>query len=240
MVSLYKRLLFQTLSEEPNETTLTLSTTTNKGNYISLRPFLKCDSSQKFPFEWVFGGLSDSANIIVQDASTTEIDFNFQFDTNVYLNVPNTHRGEIQTFWKVWKSGCIEETGTVYPFGFNNPGVSFRELWQPLNPNEEDFVLLSDHNNTNITSITLYLNSDKYNGIVVIVGKWCQGILFKKNDGTIKGLSFVRLVQRSDGSWKKLIEFGDDFNKFPTKFDVKENQKIIIDGEVWDVIESNL
>lgn len=244
MASLQKRMVFQVLPNPPNERTLTLSSTTKNGHFISIRPFIKPsnDEEKAFPFEWAFAGTSASAKATKKDERTVGINFNFQFDTNVYLQIPNTHRGEIKTLWKDWDSGCVEETGKVYPFGADGEAFSFLELWQPVDPTRDEFVILPNGSKSDINakSIALSLKNDEFEGLIIIVGKWCQGILFKKNDGTVKGINFIRAIQRENGKWENLLKFGPDFDKFPSEFHAKEGSTVVSGGVSWEVIESNL
>lgn len=241
MVSLTKRVLFEIIPNGPNETTVTLSSTTNKGHYVSLRPFVNGEGKE-FPFEWAFGGTSDTLEVRKIDERSNGLDFNFKFDTNVKLEIPETHRGVIKTVFKTWDACLVEETGSVFPFGPDGAEVKFRELWQPIDPTRLEFVELSHGNDVdpNATSIALHTDNSEYEGLVVIVGNWVQGILFKKGENTLKGVNLVRSQIDANKSVKDLFKFGPDAAKFPTELLLKEGSKTTSNGVEWSVIESNL
>ncbi|SCW00587.1 LAFE_0C07492g1_1 [Lachancea fermentati] len=243
MVSINKRLTFQVATNPADERTLTLSSTTNKGHFISLRPFVRPTESEKdFPYEWAFAGTSSHAKSSATDGDSITIDFNFQFDTNVYLNKENTHRGEVHTLWTTWESGCVEERGKVFPFGAENEGVDFFELWQPIDATRDEFVILGNESeqDPNARSIALTLNNGEFEGLIVVVGKWAQGILFKKNDHTTKGVNILRAVEKQKGQWQTLLKYGADFDKFPVKFEAEEGASVVAGNATWEVIESNV
>ncbi|CAI4046728.1 Hri1p SKDI_12G3330 [Saccharomyces kudriavzevii IFO 1802] len=242
MPALLKRLLFQ-VGPQPNERTFTLSSVSDEGHYISLRPFVKPSGSSEsaFPFEWVFAGTNKSVKVSDLGNGVVTQDFNFWLDTNVYLNVPNTHRGEVNTTWKDWDSGCIEETGAVYPFGPEKESVSFRELWQPVDPSREDLVIVSPNGEkftSNAKSIVLKVTDEAYDGLVIIVGRWVQGFLSKKDQGTTEGLNFVRLLERDSGKFESLLSFGKEVKKIPQSYEnLKNGSTVTIEGLNWEVIE---
>ncbi|KOG97983.1 Hri1p [Saccharomyces eubayanus] len=242
MPALFKRLLFQ-VGPQPGERTFTLSSVSNDGHYISLRPFVKPkgDSESAFPFEWAFAGTNETVKVKNLGDGVVTQDFNFWLDTNVYLNVPNTHRGEINTTWKDWDSGCVEETGSVYPFGADKESVSFRELWQPVDPSREDLVIVSPNNETfssNAKSIVLKVNDEGYDGLVIIVGRWVQGFLSKKNQSTIDGLNFIRLLENDSGKFESLLSYGEEAKKIPQSYEnLKKGSTITSNGLNWEVIE---
>lgn len=132
--------------------------------HLFLRLFVKPSGDElSFPFEWAFAGTNETVKVNDQGNGVVTQDFNFWLDTNVYLNVPNTHRGEVNTTWKNWDSGCVEETGAVYPFGADKESVSFRELWQPVDPSREDLVIVSPNNekfssNAKVYTVHMYFS----------------------------------------------------------------------------------
>lgn len=239
MVSLCKRVLFQADTESPNEQTLTLSSTSNKGHYISLRPLINSEG-KAFPFEWAFAGRSEDATITTIDATTNGIDFNFGLDTNVQMSVPNTHRGVIKTVWKTWESGVIEEIGSVFPWGTEGTEVNFREVWQPIDPSRTEFVELGNTSvvDPSATSYTLFIDNDDFKGLVVVVGRWVQGLLFKKNDASVQSINILRGILEGS-ELQILVRYGPDFDKFPQSFTAKEGEKVVSNGITWEVIESN-
>ncbi|CEP63031.1 Hri1p LALA0_S07e00848g [Lachancea lanzarotensis] len=244
MVSLNRRYTFQVGDALANERTLTLSSGSNEGYLISLRPFVHPNASEnEFPFEWGFAGPPASAKVGKKDSETDTIDFNFEFDTNVHLKLENTHRGVINTFWKTWESGLIEERGQVFPFGADKAGIEFFELWQPLDSTRPDYVALDENsaNQETARSVVLTVDSTDFRGLVITVGRWVQGILFKKSENTIKGINFLRAVEQQDGSWKTLLNYGSDFDKFPQSFVAPLHAAIEGSSALtWKVVESNI
>ncbi|CCD24389.1 Hri1p NDAI_0D00750 [Naumovozyma dairenensis CBS 421] len=241
MPELLKRIAFE-VAGNPDERTFTLSSGSNDGHYLSLRPLVKprTPEGKEFPFEWAFAGTNKDITVTPIEGSenTVKQDFNFWIDINAYLNVPNTHRGVVNTVWTTWDSGCIKEAGEVFPFGKDKQAVPFIELWQPIDANKEDLVIVQESNKT-LKSIVLKIDDSEYSGLVIVVGKWVQGILIKKSDGTKKGLNFMRLQEASNGSYKSLIEYGIDSSKFPKKFDSLEKDAVLsVAGLNWTVIEA--
>ncbi|SCU81418.1 LAFA_0C04786g1_1 [Lachancea sp. 'fantastica'] len=244
MVVLNKRYTFQVGQAPANERTLTLTSASNEGYFISLRPFVQPNASEKeFPFEWGFAGSPASAKMGKKDAETDTVDFDFEFDTNVHLNLENTHRGVIKTLWKTWESGLVEERGQVFPFGDDKEGFDFFELWQPLDSTRPGFVVLDDNSadQEKARSVVLTVDTDEYKGLVTVVGRWAQGILFKKSENTINGINFLRAVEQQEGSWKTLLQYGSDFSKFPKSFVASLDSAVEGNsGLTWRVVESNI
>ena len=243
MVSISKRYTFQVGDAPADERTLTLSSASNEGYYISLRPFVQpSDAEKEFPFEWAFAGSPGTAKHTKLDELRENIDFDFEFDTNVHLEVANTHRGVIETKWKKWESGLVEERGQVFPFGPEKQGVSFFELWQPIDATRADFVPLGENsaNQESARSVVLTLKDSNYKGLIVTVGSWTQGIIFKKDEHSVKGVSILRAVE-SEGKTKNLLQFGSDFDKFPTSY-IAEKGALVqgANNSQWEVVESNV
>ncbi|CAH01291.1 Hri1p [Kluyveromyces lactis] len=241
MVSLTKRVLFEVIPNPPDETTLTLSSTTNKGHYISVRPFVNAEGKE-FPFEWAFGGTSDHIELKKINERANSLNFNFKFDTNVKLNVPETHRGVIKTVFKTWDSGLVEETGSVFPWGTEGTEVKFRELWQPVDPTRLEFVELNNEKDVDqaANSIALSVDNEEYEGLVIVVGRWIQGILFKKGVNTLDGINLFRSQIDEKNSIVSLVKFGADADKFPQEVLLNEGSITTSKGLEWSVIESNL
>lgn len=240
MPSLFKRIAFE-VAGHPNERTLTLSSGSNDGHYISLRPLVKPATPEEkaFPWEWVFAGTKDDIDVTVKENGAQQV-FKFWFDANVYLNTPNTHRGAVDTFWETWDSGCLKESGTVFPFGKDKEGVDFVELWQPIDA-ERDEMIIQNHADSKGRSITFKVDNDQYSGLVIVVGRWTQGFLAKKGGASTEGLSFVRTLETAKGETKTLEQYGADVAKFPTKFtDIKKGDKVDVNGLTWDIIEAYL
>ncbi|SCU82755.1 LAMI_0C00760g1_1 [Lachancea mirantina] len=243
MASISKRVTFQVGAGAADERTLTLSSMSNDGHLISIRPFVTPSKNEKsFPFEWGFACTSDGAKINKLDSKSMTIDFNFEFDTNVQLEKENTHRGVINTSWKTWDSGLVEERGQVFPFGAEKEGVSFFELWQPIDPAEHRFVSIQSEPQaaSGARSVVLSLNNGQYRGLIVVVGIWIQGILFKENDSSQESINFLRAIETPAGEWTYLIQFGPDFDKFPNSINVKQGSSVLAGSTSWTVIESNL
>lgn len=246
---LFKRLAFQ-VGPNISENTFTLSSVSKQGHFISLRPFTKPTKDQEeFPFEWVFAGTSSHVKVKPTTDSegnaVLQQDFDMEFDSNVYLNVENTHRGVINTFWKTWASGCLEETGKVFPFGKDKEGVSFMELWQPIDPNVKDLTIVGGGDDyaapTSVRSVVLQLTAGQgHEGLIVIVGNWAQGYIAKEGSNSAAGLSFIRYYISNEKASKIYTEYGADANKFPTDLSSfgSTGSTITVNGLKWDVIEA--
>ncbi|CCE93737.1 Hri1p TDEL_0G03700 [Torulaspora delbrueckii] len=247
MPTLLQRLVFQ-VGPVPNERAFVLSSVSTDGHYISLRPFVKPRnaSEEAFPFEWVFAGTNQ--NVVVNQKSEAIVtqDFNNWFDSNVYLNLPNTHRGEINTTWENWESGCIAETGSVFPAGRELDGVPFFELWQPLDSTRDELVVSTPQNEKSASSAKSIVfkttEGSGFDGLVVVTGRWAQGFLSKQNDGTINGMNFIRTLETGNSNVvQTLLQYGRDADKFPRKFDgIKLGDVVEANGLKWEVIESYL
>lgn len=238
MPALLKRALFQ-VNDTPNERTSALSSVSNDGHYISIRAFVKprSQAEEQFPFEWAFAGTNKDINVTKVNDGVVKQDFNFGFDVNVYLNIPNTHRGTVQTVWTNWDSGCIAEHGTVYPGGSDQPGVKFFELWQPVDPSKEDLVMVSSNTDTG-KSIVFKTDSSSFQGLFIITGKWSQGYLAKSGESTLKGLNFIRTVEKSQ-KVETLFQYGVDSEKFPSPTSsVTKGDIVDSNGIKWEVIEA--
>lgn len=241
MPALLKRSLIK-VGPKANENTLTLSSVSNDGHYISLRPLVKPTTPEEkaFPFEWAFAGTKDDVAVTKEADGRTKQVFDFWFDSNKYLNIPNTHTGKVETYWEEWNSGCLEETGVIYPFGKDKEGVEFTELWQPLNPNREEFVIAKDAS-TEATSIVFKTTSPEYNGLVVVVGQWIQGFLCKVGGSTTDDINFVRYYREESDCIVLVQKFGKDIAKFPHEFyAVRKGNCVNADGVKWQVIESHV
>lgn len=245
---LFKRLAFQ-VGPNISENTFTLSSVSKQGHFISLRPFTKPTKEQEeFPFEWVFAGTNEHVKVTPTTDSegnaVLQQDFDMQFDTNVYLGVENTHRGVINTFWKTWNSGCLEETGKVFPFGKDKEGVPFMELWQPVDPSVKDLVMVNagDGNSApaSVRSVVLQVSAGQgYEGLIVIVGNWAQGYIAKEGVNSVEGLNFIRYYIENDKASKVYTQFGADANKFPTELSsISVGSNVAVNGLKWDVIEA--
>ena len=245
---LFKRLVFQ-VGDSANERTFTLSSVSKNGHFISLRPFTKpTEDEKKFPLEWVFAGTNDRVKVTpttnADGKPVLQQDFDMGFDTNVYLNVENTHRGVINTFWQNWESGCVEETGKVFPFGKDKEGIPFMELWQPIDPNSKDLVILDAGDGRKIdgpvrSTVLKVVDGQDFEGLMIIVGEWAQGYLADKNKSSVDGLSFVRYHVSNEKLSSGLFEYGSQLSKFPNDFsNVKEGSVLTIDGLKWEVIEN--
>ncbi|CCK70985.1 Hri1p KNAG_0F03230 [Huiozyma naganishii CBS 8797] len=243
MPAICKRVLFEA-GGNVNERTLTLSSVSNDGHYISVRPLVKknTEAEREFPFEWVFAGTKDHIEVTNEtDGVTQKQVFDFWLDTNVYLGISNTHRGKVHTKWTTWESGLLLEQGTVFPFGKDGEGVDFKELWQPIDANRDELVI-QDKLESQGRSVTFKVDNNEYFGLVVVVGKWVQGFLAKKNGGSKRDLNFVRLVESAfAGKYTTLERYGVDADKFPCEFDtVKKGDHVTANGVQWEVIEAHL
>lgn len=247
MPTLLNRVVFQ-VGPTPNERASVLSSVSNDGHFISLRYFVKPQnaSEEAFPLEWAFAGTNQNVSVRQGGPGVVYQDFNFWFDSNVYLNVPNTHRGVINTKWETWESGSISETGSVYPAGPELAGVPFFELWQPLDPTQDELVIASPKNSASASSAKSIVfkaaPGSGYDGLVVATGRWAQGFLSRQNEGTVGGLNFIRTVESGEShTVQTLFEYGKDSDKFPRKFDgVKLGDVVDVNGLKWEVIESYL
>lgn len=245
MPALLKRVAFQ-VGLVPNERAFALSSVSNDGHYISLRPFVKPQgpSEEAFPFEWAFAGTNKHVTVTQVKPNVVNQDFDFWFDVNVYLDAPNTHRGVIKTTWETWESGCLAEAGTVFPEGLDNEGVSFFELWQPLDPTKKELVMKSEKNEASADSaksiVFKVAEGSGYDGLLIVTGKWAQGFLSKQNVGKIEGLNFIRAQETETSSVAEvLFQYGNECNKFPRRFTgVKVGDVVDVNGLKWDVIES--
>ncbi|AQZ13221.1 HRI1 (YLR301W) [Zygosaccharomyces parabailii] len=246
MPQLLKRLAFR-VGAVPNERTNTLTSISNDGHYISLRPLIQLNtaSEEEFPFEWVFAGTSKDIKVTHVKQGVVKQDFNFWLDTNRYLNVPNSHCGEINTVWTEWDSGSLAENGQVFPTGKGNPGVPFFELWHPLDPNRSDYVLLSGKKEIDLAAkaksvVFKVVEGQGYDGMVIVTGNWAQGFLSKHDDGTVNGLNFLRTLTKYDGSKEAFVLYGPDAEKFPQEYSgFKVGDHAVLDGLKWEVIESS-
>ena len=119
--------------------------------------------------------------------------------------------------------------------------MSFRELWQPVDPSRDDLVIVSPNNETfssNAKSIVLKVNDEAYDGLVIIVGRWVQGFLSKKNQGTIDGLNFIRLLENDSGKFESLLSYGEEAKRIPQSYEnIKKGSIITSNGLNWEVIE---
>ncbi|EDO17078.1 hypothetical protein Kpol_530p48 [Vanderwaltozyma polyspora DSM 70294] len=241
MPAFLKRLIFQ-VGDQASERTYTYTSVSNDGHYISLRPLIrpKDDKEREFPVEWAFAGLNTDIRVTKIDEYTVTQDFNFWIDINRYLKVPNIHQGEVHTTWKRWESECLEETGTVYPFGPDKEGVNFMELWQPLDSNRvEDVVAPIGMDNSKDRSVVLKIDDSKYEGLMIVVGKWAQGLMTKKGESSTDGINMIRSVETSTNSYKTLFSQGSNVDKFPSAFEnLSKGTKVDVNGFEWEVIES--
>ncbi|CCF55911.1 hypothetical protein KAFR_0A04760 [Kazachstania africana CBS 2517] len=237
MPSLLKRISFRVAGTN-NERTFTLSSVSDDGHFISLRPLIKPagEKEVEFPFEWAFAGTNKDVDVTKVDETNVRQVFRMAFDSNVYLKVPNASSDPVDTNWKTWDSGVLQESGTIFPFG-DDRAVEFEEIWQPIDI-ESGKLILTDSAAANGRSIVLKVtNSNKY-GIIIVTGKWIQGLLGDLDDSSIKGLNFIRFVQNSDGSHQKLINYGSNVDQFPTKFDsLEKGETIDVNGVSWEVLE---
>ncbi|KAL3230065.1 Protein HRI1 [Nakaseomyces bracarensis] len=245
---LLKRLAFQ-VGPNISENTFTLSSVSKEGHFISLRPFTKPTKEQEgFPFEWGFAGTKENlkaaptkdseGNVVLQQ------DFDMGFDTNVYLGIENTHRGVINTFWKTWDSGCLEESGKVFPFGKDKEGIPFMELWQPIDPNVKDMVMLEAGDGrfapSSVRSVVFKVSAGQgYEGLIVVVGNWAQGYIAKESTKSAEGINFIRYYIEGDKASHYYTKFGSECNKFPTDLSsVSVNSTVTVNGLKWDIIEA--
>lgn len=116
--------------------------------------------------------------------------------------------------------------------------MDFVELWQPVDAQRDELVI-QDKAESKGRSVTFKVDDEQFYGLVIVVGRWAQGVLAQKGNSTIKGLNFMRSVETNNGEIKNLIEFGSDVTKFPSAFaDVKKGDKVEVNGLTWDVIEA--
>lgn len=226
----------QVKPQEAYENTRTLTTTTNSGHYLSLRPFINPTAEQEeFPFEALFGGLNDSVIVSKIDNKTIKQDFLFGIHSNRILGLP-MQSSPVPTVWKTWESGDIQETGTVNPPGLENEGVDFVELWQPLNA---DYYQSKDDYKVGLTaensrSVTLKIDTKEFYGIVTIVGNIVQGLLHKKENSTISAIRCV--VDSETLRFKKYeIKYGESLLQFPSEIPESLVVGSFIHG--WEIIE---
>ncbi|XBW34699.1 hypothetical protein QEN19_000266 [Hanseniaspora menglaensis] len=237
MPYLFQRKLMQVLPGQADESTRTLSSVSNEGHYVSLRPFIKAAKDQEeFPFESCFAGFNKSCIVSKIDEKTTKQTFLFDIHSNRVLGIP-LQDAPLDTYWTTWVSGDIEERGTIHPNGPENEGIKFIELWQPIKAEtylSKDNFLVGSTDSTS-RSITLKMDSEQYYGIVVIVGDVVQGLLHKKK---AKDISVLRCVVDKDTlRFKKYeIKFGEDLMKFPIEVPSSITVGSFING--WEIIES--
>ena len=239
MPALSKRIAFE-VNGSLFEETCTFTSESTDGHYISLRPLLNPSKDQnEFPFEWAFAGTNKDIKISTVSKDTVKQDFEFGFDSNKYLQIPNQPEGPVETYWKTINNGVREETGEIFPMGHDQPGVKFMEMWQPIDFNKRDPVII-DGVAQQGRSVTLQIDNDEYFGLVIIVGKWIQGFLSKKSEHTAKGLNFIRAFETSQGDLDIVTQYGTDFNKFPTLFDaLKQGTLVDSNGIQWETIEAH-
>lgn len=238
MPALLKRIAIE-VNGALGEQTSTVTSQSTDGHYISLRPLLHPTEEQgSFPFEWAFFGTNKDIEVSKVSETIDKQVFKFGFDTNVYLKVANIHEGPVSTQWETIANGVQQETGEIFPFGKDKAGVKFVEIWQPIDSNSEQFVI-TDGTNTSNRSIVLKIDNDEYFGMIIVVGKWVQGFLSKKNGSTASGLNSIRAFETGNGTLNTSLKFGSDFDKFPTMYDaLKTGMTVDANGAVWDVIEA--
>lgn len=246
-MSLLKRVLFQ-VGDIADEQTYTLSLVSHEGHYISLRPWVD-GQEHGSAYEWVFAGTKDDTTVERIDDTRFKQEFKFWFESNTFLNVPGTHRGSIHTLWEVLPSRCLKETGQVFPAGPGAPGVSFLELWQPLDPEISSRQVIADAAAGGDAKCTVFkCSTPTLQGLVIVVGKWAQGLLWEPQNRAARGISAIRAVLDDESrSWKSLWTTGELVAAFPTTFDHTDRGKTITvalhaddspqDAVVWQAIE---
>lgn len=238
MPELFQRKLIQVVPGKANEPTRTLSSVSNEGHYVSLRPLINPseEEEESFPFESCFAGFKKSCIVSKINDTTVKQTFSFDIHSNRILGLP-MQETPLDTYWNTWLSGDIEETGTLHPFGDDKEGIDFIELWQPIKAEtyESKDSFFIGKTGSDARSVTLKLDSEEYYGIVVIVGDFVQGLLHKKKAKEISALRCV--VDKETLRFKKYeIKFGVDLLKFPTEVPSSLVVGNFING--WEIIEA--
>lgn len=239
MPALSKRIAFE-VNGSLLEETCTITSESTDGHYISLRPLLHPTEEQAaFPFEWAFAGTSKDITVSTVSDDTVKQDFSFGFDSNKYLQIPNQHEGPVETYWKTIHNGVREETGEIFPMGKDKTGVKFMEMWQPIDFNKRDLVIIDGVERSG-RSVTLQIDNAEYFGLVIVVGKWIQGFLSKKSEHSTSGLNFIRAFETAQGDLDFVTKYGKDFNKFPTMYDaLKQGTLVDSNGIQWSTLEAH-
>ncbi|CCE63761.1 hypothetical protein TPHA_0F02800 [Tetrapisispora phaffii CBS 4417] len=243
MPSLLKRVLFQ-VGDAMNERTITYSSVSNDGHCISIRPFTKPtgEKEEKFPIEWAFACTNKDVKVTKLSETSMKQDFDFLLDTNRYLAGEHEKSGDIvETQWDTWESGLILEHGVVYPHGKDKEGVAFKELWQPLDCSiaEETILASSERNDVSRSIVLRTEKSEKWDGLIIVTGRYVQGILLDKTKSDVTGISILRLVETGAmDSFSPLVVQGENTHKFPKTYGKLELEDVIkLGGIGWEVIE---
>ncbi|CAK7892123.1 protein Hri1p [[Candida] anglica] len=236
-----KRILIQWLPEPASEPTSTYVLHTPGDHFVDIRilethyPYPKSEDKFNEVFDWVSSGKEQAFE------GTNQIQFNLEIDSMEIGEAIETgkpleecrHKPDSGFFHAIPDSEDRKETGCM-----TNPATGvpqdYIEIWRSLDaeehsPSKEVRESTSGTKPSRINTLTI--DSESYEGKLVLVGNWAQGMLHEKKTHNIH-------VVRAwfDGQkWEKLIDYGHDL--FPLDFKGKKDDIISKESLTWVCIE---
>ncbi|CUM66965.1 uncharacterized protein PRCAT00004652001 [Priceomyces carsonii] len=247
-MSLSRRICIEWPPEVPEEETKTMVFTSPQNHFVDVRiyknryPYLSQDTNVFLDdlFQWCMSGVEEPIY------GTNKIKFLHDVDSQVIsksikLHIP-LHEAvgepDIGDFSLKTESGDRIETGLMI-----NPASSLKqdyvEIWRSLDPNQHTPTIeVKEKCPPEEFDVTvLKVSSDRYEGKVIKLGNWTQGILHDKHNLKMPLHVIRSFFNSSTHQTVPLIQYGD-MELFPADSDYVLNSSIHInDTLTWKCIE---
>ncbi|ODQ79386.1 hypothetical protein BABINDRAFT_161789 [Babjeviella inositovora NRRL Y-12698] len=239
---------------KPSENTSTVVMTSHKkGLFVDLRPFspLSLAPNPDFPIDWamtgreedagpsrtIFHHLVDSKTIFKQiearrkglpapetnDQDLGEFSDNGDGDRKEVGKMFNDKSGIIEPYIEVWRSLDSCNT-TPYNFGF------IREV------EKEKRTLFEVPEYCGVLQIAASEDTE-WEGMIIRLGNWIQGLVYNKRPGLQQPLSAVRAWLDPQKDWQIVFRYGKDAHVMPLNFEGLEGDRSTVDGVCWTCVE---
>lgn len=236
----------QWLPDEAGERSITVVLSSPGSRFVDLRPIIPSivtPEESEFPFEWAFAGYEKG---LKDDYSIMEFTHDF-FDSSYIYKYQLFNKGlsnekpllkDIAAdigYFETIGIGKRRETGKMANSANGDKITDYIEIWQSLNPikfTPSERAILHEDTDEGTTEYGCYVydivgdnNKELYEGRVIRVGSWIQGLVWDKSDKISKvPISTIRLwFDESIGKWTDIHSFGNlkSFDNFPIFDDFK-------------------
>ncbi|GME73535.1 unnamed protein product [[Candida] boidinii] len=265
--SISTRESIQWLPDEAGERSITVVLSSPGSRFVDLRPVIPSivtPEESEFPFEWAFAGYE---RVLKGDYSIMEFTHDF-FDSSYIYKYQLFNKNLLSEkplledisadigYFETIGIGRRRETGKMANSANGDKITDYVEIWQSLNPikfTPTEKAILHEDTEEGTTEYGCYVydivgddNKELYEGRVIRVGNWIQGLVWDKSDKTSKvPISAIRLwFDKSKGNWVDVHSFGNlkSFENFPIFNDFKivnvNSEFTTSDGNItWTCVE---
>lgn len=248
IMTLSTRVSIQWPPDIAGDATKTMVFTTPENHFVDIRIFKQYyqnpDLANNLSFDKVFemclSGIEEAIS------GTNKIQFHQEINSIAIYNSIKSNTPlkfglpDIGEFSSIANTQDRKEVGKMV-----NPATGqlqdYIEIWRSLDPvNNSPYKEIREDKTKNYPIFTLIIDNNHYQGKLIRLGNWIQGLIFNKSyDNKNQPLHVIQCYQQEKNHWINLVNYGSS-NLFPITFSGSINDTIESDNLVWTCIESTL